>query len=67
MAALKRVFMIKGVEVADQYPTLAPDAAKKMMLDEHPDIINSSWSQRMDEKKGILYITFSGNVVGTRA
>jgi PRTRC genetic system protein C len=66
MAALKRVFIIGGKEVADQYPSLPPDQAKKMLVDDYPEIINSSWTQSMDEEKGVLQITFTGNVVGTR-
>lgn len=63
---IKRVFKIEGKEVEDQYPTLTPDRAKKMMVDTYPSIINSTWTERIDEAKGILYVEFSGNVVGTR-
>jgi PRTRC genetic system protein C len=66
MAILKRVFVIGGKEVVDQYPSLSPDHAKKMLVDDYPDIINSSWTQSMDEAKGILSVVFSTNVVGTR-
>jgi PRTRC genetic system protein C len=63
---IKRVFKIDGKDVPDQYPGLTPDRAKKMMVDQYPSIINSTWTERIDEAAGILYVEFSGNVVGTR-
>lgn len=66
MAQLKRVFKIGGKEVADDYPTLTPERAKKFLVEQYPDILNSSWSEKIDEEKGILTVEFSGNVVGTR-
>lgn len=61
---IKRIFKIEGKEVEDQYPTLTPDRAKKMMCDTYPSIINSTWTERIDN--GVLYVEFSDNVVGTR-
>jgi PRTRC genetic system protein C len=66
MARLKRIFIIGGKEVEDQYPALTPDQAKKMLVDKYPDIINSAWTQKLDEAKGELKIIFSGNTVGVR-
>lgn len=66
MAQLKRVFVIAGVEVKDDYPTFTPDQAKKMMVDDYPDIINASYTQNMDEVNGVLKIIFASNTVGTR-
>lgn len=63
---LAREFVIKGTTIKDEYPALSPDQAKKILADTYPDIINASWTQKMDEKRGILVITFSTNVVGTR-
>ena len=63
---LKRVFVIAGKEVKDEWPNLSPEVAKKVMVDKYPDIINASWTQQIDEKSGLLKIIFASNTVGTR-
>lgn len=66
MSQLKRVFIIDGKEVKDSYPMLTPEQAKKMMVDDYPDIINASYTQTLDEANGVLKIVFAKNTVGTR-
>lgn len=45
---------------------LTPEQAKKMMVDDYPDIINASYTQKIDEATGTLKIIFASNTVGTR-
>jgi len=66
MSQLKRIFIIDGKEVKDSYPMLTPEQAKKMMVDDYPDIINANYTQTLDEANGVLKIVFAKNTVGTR-
>jgi PRTRC genetic system protein C len=66
MSAFKRIFVIEGKEVEDFYPGLTPEQAKKMMVEEYSNIINASYTQTLDEEKGVLKIVFAQNTVGTR-
>lgn len=45
---------------------LTPEQAKKMMVDDYPDIINANYTQTLDEANGVLKIVFAKNTVGTR-
>ena len=60
------MFVIAGKEIKDDYPMLTPEQAKKMMVDDYPDIINASYTSQLDEENGVLKIIFASNTVGTR-
>ena len=62
----KRTIIYEGKQIKDEFPELPVKVLQKMLASDYPEIINASFTQKIDEKTGDLVIDFGKSVVGTR-